>query len=586
MRLLSLRSARFGILPCVVLLLPTMARADWPTSPTVNLPICTAANLQVQAQLTTDMAGGAFIFWQDLRGGVATDIYAQRVLASGVVDPGWPVQGRVVCGATGSQTNPRAVSDGSGGAIVMWQDSRAGTASDIYAHHVLADGSLDPVWPVDGRAVCAASGLQTPSGIVSDFEGGAVLAWRDRRNDSDLFAARVLANGQLDPAWPVDGAAIASGPGAQDLPAILSDGQGGLFAAWRDTRDAPEQDIYAQHLKVNGTIAPGWPAAGVPVCTAAGTQQTTTITTDGSGGVIVGWEDLRLAGNSDIYAQRVRANGTVDPAWPSNGRGVCMAMANQTGARVLGDGAGGAFVAWIDARAGAIPALYAQHVLADGTLDPAWPATDLGFNLAFGNHLSIALLPDGTGGVLAVWDDRRGGTALDVYAHHLLPNGTVDPGWPTNGRGVSTATGTQSYSLAAIPDGSGGVIVTWTDTRTFATTDNDIYAQRVRANGTLGGTVVDVPQSGASPLSLEPLSPTPSRMDRLGLRFTLPREGEVSVELLDVAGRRIAAHDFGALPAGRHSLDWSPGVRVPPGVQLVRLRFGIETRTMRAVTLE
>ena len=260
-----------------------------------------------------------------------------------------------------------------------------------------------------------------------------------------------------------------------------------------------------------------------------------------------------------------------------------MAVSSQTRARVLGDGAGGAFVAWIDARAGVNPALYAQHVLADGTLDPAWPVGDLGFNMAFGGHSNIALLPDGTGGVLAVWDDNRSG--LDVYSHHLLANGAVDPGWPVDGRAVSTAAGGQNAAGAAIPDGSGGIIVAWSDTRTPANS-NDIYAQRVQANGTLGGTVVDVPRDHGSTLALEATAPTPSRGGRLGLRFTLPREGDVSVELLDVAGRRVASRDFGSMPAGRHALDWAPGVRVAPGMHLVRLRFGGETRTVRAVTLE
>ena len=114
----------------------------------------------------------------------------------------------------------------------------------------------------------------------------------------------------------------------------------------------------------------------------------------------------------------------------------------------------------------------------------------------------------------------------------------------------------------------------------------DIYAQRVQADGTLGGTVVDVPSSGVSSLALEAPAPTPSRGGHLGLRFTLPREGHVSVELLDVAGRRVASRDFGPLPAGRHALDWAPVGRVAPGVHLVRLRFGDELRTVRAVTLE
>ena len=307
------------------------------------------------------------------------------------------------------------------------------------------------------------------------------------------------------------------------------------------------------------------------------------ITSDGSGGVIVAWEDQRIAGDSDIYAQRVRANGTVDPLWPANGQGICMATANQTAPSVLGDGVGGAFVAWVDARAGVFPALYAQHVLANGTLDPTWPAGDLGFNLAFGSHLNLALLPDGTGGVVAVWDDRRSGA--DVYAHHLLANGTVDPAWPTDGRGVSTATGTQNYALAVIPDGSGGVIATWSDTRTAANS-NDVYAQRIRANGTLGGTVVDVPLDGSHGFSFSPLVPTPTSGRTLGLRYSLARAGNVRVELLDVAGRRLSARDFGWQSAGPHATDWVADQPIPPGLHFVRLHAGNEVRVVRAVTIE
>ena len=97
---------------------------------------------------------------------------------------------------------------------------------------------------------------------------------------------------------------------------------------------------------------------------------------------------------------------------------------------------------------------------------------------------------------------------------------------------------------------------------------------------------MDVPQASPSGLALAPLSPTPSRDGRLGVRFTLPREGSASVELLDLAGRVVAARDLGTLPAGQHSFDWSLGVRLAPGVHWVRLRFGAESRTVRAVTLD
>jgi hypothetical protein len=54
--------------------------------------------------------------------------------ASGVAQ--WPLNGIALCTAANWQYSPRMVSDGSGGAIVAWQDYRSGTNIDLYAQHV------------------------------------------------------------------------------------------------------------------------------------------------------------------------------------------------------------------------------------------------------------------------------------------------------------------------------------------------------------------------------------------------------------------------------------------------------------------
>ena len=557
------------------------ARADWPSSPTTNLPICTAANLQLVPCIATDMAGGAYIAWQDHRVSTDVNIYAQHVLATGVVDPAWPLNGLLVCGATGSQSIPKAESDGSGGVLVAWTDARSGT-NDIYAQHVLANATVDPAWPANGLAVCSATGSQSGVRLVSDAAGGAVLAWRDLRNDTDLYAMRVLAAGVVDPTWPANGVALASGVGAQKFTSItpmVADGHGGLFAAWQDTRNGADPDIYAQHLLVNGSVAAGWPANGLAVCTATSVQEFAGIATDGAGGVFVGWDDLRSGVALDIYAQHVRASGSVDPAWPVDGRATCTATGDQYRAVVLGDAAGGVYVAWIDARAGSIPALYAQHLLATGTLDPAWPSGDLAFNPAFGQHVNLLLLPDGTGGALAVWDDGRSG--LDVYAQHFLVSGVVDPGWPATGRAVSTATGGQNAAGAAFQDGSGGLIVAWSDLRASGATGNDIYAQRVQANGALGGTVVSVPREPDVRVQLESVRPNPTRGDELRILFSGEAERGTELALLDVAGRLVASRDLGSLGAGAHEVRFDNLPRLVPGLYFVALRSRGDTRSSR-----
>src|SRR3989442_10862878 len=82
-------------------------------------------------------AGGAIVTWYDFRSG-NSDIYAQHVLASGVVDPAWTANGTLLCNAECNQFSPTIVADGAGGAIVTWFDYRSVTNYDIYAHHVLS----------------------------------------------------------------------------------------------------------------------------------------------------------------------------------------------------------------------------------------------------------------------------------------------------------------------------------------------------------------------------------------------------------------------------------------------------------------
>jgi hypothetical protein len=564
----------------LVALLPGAAIADWPSNPTTNLPICTAPNLQLIPAIATDMAGGAYIAWQDARVSTSdANIYAQHVLSTGVLDPAWPLDGLLVCGATGNQLLTQVVPDGTGGVLVAWNDVRSGS-NDIYAHHVLANGTVDPVWPTDGLAVCTAAGSQSGVKMVGDGAGGALLAWRDLRNDTDLFAMRVLADGVVDPTWPVNGLAFASGVGAQQFRSItpmVSDGHGGFFATWQDTRNGPAPDVYAQHLFVNGAVAPGWPANGLAVCTATNIQEFPIITTDRAGGAFVGWEDLRGGVALDIYAQHVKANGTVDPAWPTDGSAVCTAFGNQSRAAVIADATGGVCVAWVDARAGSIPALYAQHLLGSGTLDPTWPAGDLAFNPNFGSHISLVLLADGTGGALAVWDDARSG--LDVYAQHILVTGTTDPAWPLGGRAISNATGIQNAGGAVIPDGSGGWIAAWSDTR--AGGSNDIYAQRVQANGQLGGTVLDVPRTAATTVSLESARPNPARVEDLRILFSGAAAPGTSLELLDVAGRLVASRELSALGAGSHEMRFDDLPALKPGLYFVALKTPGDARSAR-----
>lgn len=131
---------------------PMVSLAQWSSNPTVNTPICNAINDQWRCQVANDGSGGAIIVWPDYRSGSSSDIYVQRVDASGVVQ--WTMDGVVICTASNNQGSQQIVTDGLGGAIIIWADKRTGSDYDIYAQRVNSSGVVQ--WAADGVSICTA----------------------------------------------------------------------------------------------------------------------------------------------------------------------------------------------------------------------------------------------------------------------------------------------------------------------------------------------------------------------------------------------------------------------------------------------
>ena len=554
---------------CLALLQPQPAAAAWPSDPLVNVPICTAASTQDYPVIVSDGAGGAIIAWHDYRrGGSDADIYARRVSATGTVE--WTVDGVALCTATGRQELPAIASDGAGGAIVAWRDLRNGATNDIYAQRISVDGTVQ--WTPDGVALCTAADEQAHPTIVSDGTGGAIVTWHDRRSGNfDIYAQRISAGGSVQ--WAANGVPLCTAVGDQAYPTIVPDGANGAVIAWYDYRGGPYSDIYVQRIAGGGTVQ--WTPNGVPLCVATGNQSDPAIASDGEGGAIVTWYDERSGTNSDIYAQRVSAAGAVQ--WTTDGVALCVATGRQYGAVTVADGAGGAIVAWSDERGGGSNAdLYSQRISADGAVH--WTANGVALCTATGTQSSPTLVSDGAHGALVTWSDLRSGN-WDIYGQRISATGTLQ--WAANGVALCTATADQKLSTIAA-DGAGGAIITWSDNRSG---NDDIYAQRVQANGQLGGDATDVPGGISLAFALEPVRPNPSRGGGLTVQFTLVSAAAASLELLDVAGRRIAEREAGSLGAGHHSLELGAGFRLAPGLYLVRLRQGTNSRVTRVAVL-
>ena len=149
-------------------------------------PVCTAAAQQFSPELTSDGSGGAIIAWQDYRSGSSWDIYTQRIDASGVFQ--WSPNGEAICSGFNGGI-PGIVSDGSGGAVIAWHDARNGNL-DIYAQRVNSSGVIQ--WTPNGEPISTAKHNQMHPQLASGIPGQALITWRDHRNGNwDIYAQRV-----------------------------------------------------------------------------------------------------------------------------------------------------------------------------------------------------------------------------------------------------------------------------------------------------------------------------------------------------------------------------------------------------------
>lgn len=406
------------------------------------------------------------------------------VIAVSVVAPSrgfaWtasPAVNRIISDAAGDQLSPQVASDGAGGTILVWQDSRNGNW-DIYAQRLNPTGG--PIWPVTAVAITTDVSHQRNPQIVSDGSGGAIITWQDdpALPDGNIYAQRINADGNA--LWPVGGVVVTAALGVQSNPRIAGDGSGGAIVTWQDYRGGAAANIFAQRVSQDGAML--WAANGVPVCNAVNDQRNPQIVSDGSGGAIIAWEDYRGGTSWDIYARRILASGAA--AWTPNGVAIAATTVDQRFPQLVSTPAGGAAVYWIAKNGPIYKDIYVQIVNAAGAilLPPGGILFFSWFEDLTNNHLRI--IADGLGGAIVAWQDRRNNSS-DIYALRVDPVGTVL--WTADGMTgvfVSTAVREQSYPQM-VADGLGGAVIAWQDRRSG--TNWDIYAQKVEANGKLPG---------------------------------------------------------------------------------------------------
>ncbi len=175
---------------------------------------------------------------------------------------------------------------------------------------------------------------------------------------------------------------------------------------------------------------------------------------DGAGGAVVAWQHRTdLLDSTNVRVCRVDATGTL--MWTAD---ACALPDDQDRPALVADGFGGYIVAWRDMRSTSPGSgIYAQRLDADG--NASWTPDGVRISDVLPWDDSIRIASDDSMGAYIAWRDERAGNFMfDVYVQRVRPDGSTwaDPG----GYNVSVPTNVQ-YFNEIVEDGAGGLVVVW-----------------------------------------------------------------------------------------------------------------------------
>jgi hypothetical protein len=579
--------------------------------------------------------GGAWFAWRDYRSGTRYDIYVNRLTIDG--NQVWG-NGTAVCTEANSKYGLVMIPDGTSARDVFlaWHDYRNGTDYDIYAQKFSWGGSG---LVTGGIEVCTSSGTQSWPSLCSDGAGGAIIAWEDTRNgNDDIYAQRLGFGGVVQ--WTTNGVGVSTGATDADAVYLAADSLGGAVMAWRDyRRSLSAPDLYAQRLTSTGSAA--WTSGGVLIAGNTRSKFDYSLAHDMANGVIVTWAESRVA-SYDILCQRVDHFGAIGEAEPVV-TDVADVPTDQGGSVRLTWTASyldveptfGISEYWLwrevplsvalaagaaapSARAGMSGLPGGYLVTTAGATSYAWEYLDALPASAFASYSYVAPTAydsmAGQDGWTRFMVQARSGSRSSYYwssdadsgysVDNLAPaqpapfSGTFAAGSASLHWGRNTEADFAEYRLyrgtsPGFAPATGCLVVAQPDTGYVDASGGPYYYKlaAVDVHGNVSPFALLQPDGTSGVpgmplrLALQGVRPNPSSGRELRVGFSLPSGAPARLQLVDVSGRSVSAVDVGALGAGTHALDLAVGRQLAPGLYVVRLTQGGEVRTARVTLL-
>ena len=389
-----------------------------------------------------------------------------------------------------------------------------------------------------------------------------------------------------DGGYIITGYTTSYGAGSRDVYLIKTDSSGDSL--WTQTFGGDDWDV---GFSVQQTTDGGYIIAGVTASFGAGNFDVYLIKTDSSGDSL--WTQT-FGGSASEYGVSVQQ--TTDEGYIITGatasygagsRDVYLIKTDSSGDSLWTQTFGGSLFEWGSSvqqttDGGYIITGYTftysagmcdiYLIKTDSSGDTVWTQTFGGSSFTWG--YSVQQTTDG-GYIIAGATDSYGAGVNDVYL--IKTNSSGDSLWTQTFGGCSSDIG---RSVQQTTDG-GYIIAGSTNSYSYVVENFDVYLIKLQPE-----TGIEEENEGSEPpVALVQIDPNPFSSE-LSITYSIPEQTSVELTIFDLSGRLVEELISDQLPAGTHTVMWSPSESIPNGCYLIEFNACGRCTVGRCLKLE
>ncbi|MFO7524143.1 MAG: hypothetical protein R6W68_01695 [Ignavibacteriaceae bacterium] len=643
----------FAFLFAIILLVNGNSSAQWVSNPAVNTKLVIDTEDPINIMSLDDGNGGVYVIWEDKKIANASDVFFIHANSHGEVS--FRADGKAVSTFPGGKEFPAAVTDVFGNALVVFKVVINDKPKQLFIQKLSANGAR--VWHNEGlnisynnleivdysidcnedSLICVSYLMREPgftgdyilgyrfithngfilnpepdqsylfrsnnrkskTSVVADYNGGAFFFWLENISGKSVLRASHVDK-DLRKHWKGEVTTI-SDPKHSVLSYTTNRFGNSVYLSFQ--YQGQKKEIKQQLITRSGKLP--WGPDGRIITSLKGNKLNPQAAIIDSS-IYLSWTH-EVDNEKDIFIQKFDKNGRA--LWQKEGLPVIKLSGDQFGQKLVHDKRGNLIITWIDRRVDSLYGnIYVQKLDSQGKF--LWDSLSVTIGSSHNSQKSyLSLLPDGSGGAIAVFKERRDGKN-EIYAHKIFESGTfasqvlgfnaatengeIKISWYAANelpaityqvqRTIQTDSGLAQWSLIRSVEPDDDRSVNYYEMYDTPNTNGTLYYRIIQKDAGETETVYDVVKvnylESANSIVLAQNSPNPFSDSTL-ISFYLPEDQDVTFEFFDSKVELIKEIPKHSYSAGRHEILFKAD-NLQPGIYFCRFKAGnhIEVKKM------